>query len=89
MDTLDYIKEQIKHIYNTDPRIHLSVHTTRPKLVVENTPAVIRGVYPNIFRVEENDSGIPRCHSVQYISVLIGEVKIAELDYTPMPTTKK
>lgn len=89
MSNIEYIKARIKHLYETNPKVHISVHTTRPKLTVENTSAVIVGVYPNIFRVAESDSGVARIHSVQYVSVLTGEVRIFELDYAPIQQTKK
>lgn len=79
MSTVDYIKSEINRLYKTNPNIHININMSRPKLTVAATPAVIKGVYPNIFRIEENVSGHPRCHSIQYTEVLIGQVGIPEL----------
>ena len=57
---------------------------THPKVIVEGTPAVIKGVYRNIFQIEENDSGHPNRHTFQYGDVLTGQIVIEELDYVPM-----
>ena len=87
MDNLDYIKNGIERLYKTDPRVHISVKLTRPKVIVDGTPALITGVYRNIFQIEENDSGRPVRHTFQYGDVLIGNVTIAELDYAPAANT--
>ena len=83
MDHLDYIKSGIEKLYKTDPNIHISVKFARPKVAVDGTPAVITGVYRNIFQIEENDNGRSVRHSFQYGDVLIGHVVIQELDYVP------
>lgn len=79
MANIEYIKRKIKKLYETNPNVHINVKLTHPKLTVNTTPAVIKGVYPNIFRIEENISGHPRCHTVQYTEVLLGQVNISEL----------
>ena len=83
VDNLERIKNGIERLYKTNPNIHLSIKLTRPKIIVEETPAVITGVYKNIFQIEENDSGHPTRHTFQYGDVFIGHVSIAELDYAP------
>lgn len=83
MDKLDHIKDSIEKLYKTDPCIHISLRLSRPKIVVDKTPAVIVGVYRNIFQIEESSNGRPARHSFQYGDVLIGHVVIHELDYTP------
>lgn len=80
MKTVDEIKRKIKELYESSPCVHISVNMTRPRLIISNSPAVIKGVYPNIFRIEEMSSGYPRSHSLQYTDVLIGHIKISELD---------
>ena len=80
MTTLQIIKDGIKMLYETAPAVHISVNMTRPRLVIEDSPAVITGVYPNIFRIEERGSGYPRSHSLQYTDVLIGHIRISELN---------
>ncbi len=80
MDNLERIRRGIEKLYKTNPNVHVSVRSTRPRVVVEETSAVITGVYRNIFQIEENDSGRPVRHTVQYGEVLTGRVTIAELD---------
>ena len=85
MDTMDYIKSSIEKLFKTDPNIHISVSKTHPKVIVDASPAKIVGVYKNIFQVEECEGGkMPTRHTFQYGEVLIGQVKIEELDYVPM-----
>ena len=84
MDRLAYIKSGIEALYKTNPKVHISVKLARPKVIVEGTPAVITGVYRNIFQIEEYDKGRPMRHTFQYGDVLIGHVVIEELDYIPM-----
>lgn len=50
-----------------------------PKVSVRNEPAVIVGMYPNFFQIEERESGYPRRHTLQYNDVLMGRVEILEL----------
>ena len=83
MDRLDYIKSEIEKLYKTNPQIHISIKLARPRITVENAPAVITGTYRNIFQIEECDSGRPLRHSFQYVDVMIGQVVIRELNYTP------
>ena len=83
MDKLAYIKSEIEKLYKTNPNIHLSVKLTRRNVIVEGTPAVITGVYRNIFQIEENDNGRHTRHTFQYGDVVIGQVVIEELDYFP------
>ena len=80
MNTLEYIKGEIKRLYETDPHIHISVKKTHPKVLVSGAPVVIKGVYRNIFQIEESESGRPCRHTFGYSDVLIGQVVIEELD---------
>ena len=85
MDSMDYIKSGIEKLFKTNPNIHISVSKTHPKIIVDASPAKIVGVYKNIFKVEECEGGkMPTRHTIQYGDVLIGQVKIEELDYVPM-----
>ena len=79
MSTIDYIKKEIKRLYDTNPGIHVCVKMSRPKRTVDTTPVVIKSVYPNFFCVEETSKGYRQCHSVQYAEVLTGQVNISEL----------
>ncbi len=80
MKAVEQIREKIKELYESSPCVHISVNMTRPRLVINDSPAVIKGVYPNIFRIEEVSTGYPRSHSLQYTDVLIGHIKISELN---------
>lgn len=84
MNQVDYIKGEIQRLYETAPNIHISVRLPRSKLAANGAPAVITGVYRNIFRIEESECGYKRSHSFQYTDVLIGQVEIEELTYVPM-----
>lgn len=80
MNAIEEIKSAIIHLYTTSPNIHINATMTHPKLVLKNAPAVIKGVYPNVFRVEEIGTAHPICHSFQYADILTKRVRIAELE---------
>ena len=85
MDYIKQIKSGIEKLYKTDTNIHISVNSTHPKIIVNSSPAKIVGVYKNIFQIEEYDGGkMPTRHTLQYGDVLIGKVKIEELDFAPV-----
>lgn len=77
--SMDTLKKRIKHLYETNPHIHVNVKLTHPKIHLENVPATIKGVYPNIFTVTENSSGREHSHTLMYTDVLIGNIEILEL----------
>jgi uncharacterized protein Veg len=80
MKTVEEVRFALEKLYKNGGKIHVNINKTRPKLTVKNSEAEIKGVYPNIFRIEENDAGYPRCHSIQYTDVLVGQVEISELE---------
>ena len=79
MNSIDSIKKEIQRLYESNPSIHISVKLTRPRLIIENAPVKIIGVYNNIFQIEENRTGHLVRHTLQYSEVLTGNVKISEL----------
>lgn len=82
--TVEELRHRIQELYEQAPHIHIHVRRTRPKVTVDNAAVVIRGVYPNIFCVEEeNTDGHPRSYCIQYSELLTGQVQIVEL----MPPT--
>ena len=90
MNYIEQIKSGIEKLYKANPNIHISVIKRHPKVVVNVMPAKIVGVYRNIFQVEECEDGkTPKRYTHQYTDVLIGQVKIEELDYAPMENTLK
>lgn len=80
MTNIELIKRGIKKLYETNPNVHLDVSLTHPKLYLTNDPVVIKGVYSNLFRIEERSSGYTQCHSLRYADVLTGHIKIHELE---------
>ena len=80
MNSLDIIKAKIQKLYKTNPNIHINIAITSPKVNLKNEPAVIKGVYPHIFQIEERSSGSPKTHTLQYTEVLLHHVDIVELE---------
>ena len=79
MNNIDSIKNKIKMLYETNPKIHINIQSTRPKLILNNVYVIIKGVYPNIFCVEELGVEHPKTFSFQYVDILIGKIEISEL----------
>lgn len=79
MVTIEEIRKGIQKLYDAEEKIHVSINMTHPKLVVHNVPAEIKGVYTNLFIIEERDCGYPRIHSLSYSDVLIKQIEIHEL----------
>ncbi|MGI6772221.1 MAG: hypothetical protein GX264_06055 [Clostridiales bacterium] len=79
MTQLAIIRDKIKKLYNTNPNIHINVLMKRPTICLSNEPAVIKGVYPHLFLIEERSSGFSRCRTVQYTDVLTKCVEIVEI----------
>lgn len=77
--TIDTIRKDIRRLFEENPYIHVNVTMRHPKVSVQNGAAVIKGVYPNTFQLEETESGFTQRHCVQYNDVLIGRVEILEL----------
>ncbi len=84
MNTIDYIKREIKQLYQAESNIHICVKMPHSKIITKDVPAKIVGVYKNIFQVEESSGGRTERHTFQYGDVLIGQVVIEELDYAPL-----
>ena len=79
---VNMVRERIKTLYETAPQVNVNVSQSRPKLSLRNDPATILGVYTNVFRLEERSTGIPRCHTLQYKDILMGQIQIVELGET-------
>jgi len=80
MKTIEEIKEGIRHLFESDPRVHVSITMLHPKVSVKEASVVILDVYPHIFRIRETEGASPKSYSVQYTEVLTGQVVIRELD---------
>ena len=79
MTQLAIIKDKIKKLYETNPNIHINVFKKRPNIRLINEPAVIKGIYPHIFLIEERSSGFSRRRSIQYADVLTKCDEIIEM----------
>ena len=79
MSSLDVIRQKINELYQTHTEIHISVSMARPKVSIQNDIAIIKGVYPHIFQVEECSSDTPKCHTIQYTDILTNNIRINEL----------
>lgn len=79
MGTLDSIKKRIKHLYETNPHIHVNISRSHPKLELQNDPAVITGVYPHVFRIEEYSTGEAQSHTLQYTDIFTKQLEIVEI----------
>jgi len=77
--TLDEIKAQVKARYEKNPNVRVNISITRPRLRLRDDPAVITGVYPNLFRLEEYSSGAPKSHTLQYTDILTKRIEIIGL----------
>ncbi len=86
---MDYIKKEIKRLYEKGTTVHISIKIKRPKLVAEDAPVRIVGVYSNIFQIEESGGDYPIRRTLQYADVLVGNVKIKELDFAPPASASK
>ncbi len=78
VNQLDMIRERIAGLYAASPRIHVNVKLPRLRLDLTNDPVEIKGVYRNIFTIEECRTGVPRIHALQYADVLTGSIEILE-----------
>ena len=84
MTLLDKIKSEIRRLYETNPDITVNLVMNSPKVCLNNCPAIIKGVYPHIFQIEEHSSDSPKCYTIQYTDILTGHIEIAELNINQM-----
>lgn len=80
MTALDAIHDQIDRLYHTQPRIHIHVTLTHPRVSLRNETVLLKGVYPHIFQIEECSSGAPKLRTLQYVDVLTKNIEILELE---------
>ncbi len=79
MNSLDSIKKQIAFLYKNHPDIHVNIAITHPRVNLQNDPARITGVYPNVFMIEKKSSGFTKRHSLQYSDILTKQIEIVEI----------
>lgn len=74
----DMIKKKVAYLCTTSPKIHINVRLTHPRPEMKNDLVEIKGVYKNIFCIEETTTGMPRTHSLQYVDILTHDIEIIE-----------
>ena len=77
MNPLETIREKVRVLRDSDPNIHVNVTIARPKIKLDNCPAQILEIYPNVFRLR--DIGQDKLYTVKYSDILTGQVEIVEL----------
>lgn len=80
MNSLDIIRAKIQKLYHTNPKIHINVAMTSPKIVLKEESVVIKGVYPHIFQIETQNNGSSKTYTLQYTDVLLHHIDILELE---------
>ena len=76
---LQQIRQRISERYLSDPNIRINVSLRQPRLHLNNVPVKITGVYRHIFQVEEDSSGKPKRHALQYADVLTHDIELLDL----------
>ena len=76
---LQQIRQRISERYLSDPNIHINVSLRQPRLHLNDVPVRITGVYRHIFQVEEDSSGQPKRHALQYADVLTHDIELLNL----------
>ena len=76
---LQQIRQRISERYRSDPNIRINVSIRQPRLHLNNVPVKITGVYRHIFQVEEDSSGQPKRHALQYADVLTHDIELLNL----------
>ena len=73
------IRQRISERYLSDPNIRINVSLRQPRLHLCDVPVRITGVYRHIFQVEEDSSGQPKRHALQYADVLTHDIELLDL----------
>ena len=75
---LQQIRQRISERYRSDPNIRINVSLRQPRLHLCDVPVRITGVYRHIFQVEEDSSGQPKRHALQYADVLTHDIELLD-----------
>ena len=78
MTKLEIIKSRVNYLYTHSPRVRMNVKLMHPKIELQNDLVEIKGVYKNVFRIEEYSTGTPKCHTLQYTDILTGPFQSVE-----------
>ena len=73
--TLNDIRHGVQVLFRTNPEVHVSVFTNRPKINIENQKARIKATYPNVFVIES----IGKLYTAQYVELITKDIQIPEL----------
>lgn len=76
---LQQIRQRISERYLSDPNLRINVSLRQPRLHLDDVPVRITGVYRHIFQVEEDSSGQPKRHALQYADVLTHDIELLNL----------
>lgn len=79
INTPEVIKKYILKLYKENPKIHVNVSITKPRIHLENVACEIKEVYPNLFIVEDLESDTKKRYTLNYIDVFTKQVEILEL----------
>ena len=82
LSSLSDIKKKLKFLYKNHPNVHANIsvrYPRTPRQTLTGIPVVIKGVYPNVFQVEDTSSGAPKLYMHQYSEIATKEIEILEL----------
>ena len=79
MTTLSLIKSQVMYLFKTNPQVHIDISSRSDRKHITNIPAVITGVYPNIFTARLKENNTEKDYIFQYVDLLTHTMEIKEL----------
>ena len=68
-----------RSVTGATPTIRINVSLRQPRLHLRDVPVKITGVYRHIFQVEEDSSGKPKRHALQYADVLTHDIGLLDI----------
>jgi uncharacterized protein Veg len=82
LSSLVDIRRKIQFLYKSNPNVHVNINVRLPRTprqTLTDLPVVIKGVYPNVFQIEDTSSGKPKLYMHQYNEIATKEIEILEL----------
>lgn len=79
MTTLSHIRSHIMYLFKTNPEVHIDISNRRDRKHLTDVPAVITGVYPNIFTAKISENDVEKKYAFQYGDLLTNNMEIKEL----------
>lgn len=82
ISSLADIRSKVQYLFQTNPNVHVNVsvrYPRTPRKTLTDIPVVIKGVYPNVFQIEDISSGKPKIYMHQYNEIATKEIEILEL----------